>query len=98
MAMRVDNGFALELRRTVVGPVDQKFAQQKGLAFELLRFRIVAQQVGHLVAEDRDTAWLQTDDGRTRCNIRLQGRERLFQCGFGPVKHAEVIEWAPATE
>ncbi len=83
MAMRMDDCFALELRRTIVSLVDQKLAKQICLALELLRFNIVAKQVGHLVAEDGDAAWFDSDDWRARFDVAAQGCQRLFQCGFG---------------
>src|SRR6476646_369970 len=98
MAVRVDNGLALELGRAIAGFIDQEFAKQVGLALELLRLNIVAKEVGHLVAKDRDTAWFDSDDWRTGFNINSHGRERLFQRGFGLAEHAKVVERAPATE
>ena len=70
--MRMDDGFALEPRRAIVGLVDQKLAEQIGLAFKLLRFNIVAQQVGHLVAKDGDAARFDSDDGRAGLDIAPQ--------------------------
>src|SRR5437868_2508056 len=96
--MRMDDGFTLKLRRAIIGFVDQKFAEQKSLAFESLRFSILAEQVGHLIAKDGDAAWFDSDDGRASFNVGAQSGQRLFQRGFGLVEHAEVIERATAAE
>src|SRR5882724_33524 len=96
--MSMHNGFAFELRWAVVGLIDEKFAQQIGLALEFLGFKIFAQKVGHLIAKDRDAAWFDSDDRRACLNITPQGGQRLFQRGFRLVEHAEVIERASATE
>src|SRR5256885_1842274 len=98
MAMSMDDGLALELGRAIVGFIDQKLAEQKSLLLEFLRFRIVAQQIGHLVAKDGDTARFDSDDGRASFNVGAQSGQRLLQRGFGLVEHAEVVEWTPAAK
>ena len=91
MAMRMDDGFALELRRSIVGVIDEEFTEQIRLVLELLRFRILAQQVGHLIAKDGDAAGFDSDDGRTGFDVTAQSSECLFQRGLGLVEHAKVI-------
>ena len=52
MAVAVHDGLAFHLRRTVIGLVDQKFAQDKRLVFQAGCVFVMAQQVGHLVAKN----------------------------------------------
>src|SRR5438132_403335 len=96
--MRMDDGLALELGRAVIGLVDQKFAKQIRLAFELLRCKIVAQQIGHLVTKHGDAARLNSNDRRSGFDVSAQSGQCLFQRGFGLIEHAEVIERTPTAE
>jgi hypothetical protein len=51
MAMSVHQRPSFKLRRPIVSLIDQKFAQEECMRFELLRCRIVSKQVGHLIAK-----------------------------------------------
>src|SRR5215472_17595330 len=98
MAMPVDNGFALELRGTIIGLLHEKLAEQERLATKLLGIRVGSQQVGHLVAKDGDAARLQSDHRCPRPNLGSQDTQDLLELGLRPVEHAEVVQRASAAE
>src|SRR5579859_2750422 len=98
MAMAVDERLATELRRLVVGAVDEKFTEQECEGFELLRGGVAGKEVGHLVAEDGDAAGLEADDGSSGGDLGLQRGEHLFQQRARGAQHAEVVKWAAAAE
>src|SRR5579864_8878856 len=101
MAMAVNYGFPPELRRAVVRFANQEFAQEEGLLLQALgvslHHRVVAEQVGHLVAEDGDAAGLQADQWNSGGDLWTQRFQNLLQPGPGLVQHAEVVQRTPAT-
>src|SRR5215469_6583902 len=98
MAMSMDQRLATELGWTEVSFLDQEFAKKKNLTPKLRGLFVGSEQVGHLVAEYGDAAWLKPDDRRSRFDLRRQRIDRLLELQARTVEHAEIVEWPPATD
>src|SRR5207253_474405 len=76
----------------------QKFAQQKGLPRQPLSARVVGEKIEELIPKNGGTAWLEHDNRHTGIDLgrkRIQSSQQQF---LGPVQHAKVIQWPPATQ
>src|SRR3954471_5099426 len=60
--------------------------------------RIVGEQVGQLVPENRDAAWLETDDWHTLVDLAEQRADDVAKLLFCLGEHSVVIERASAAQ
>ena len=99
MAMAVEQGFAVELRkRSAPGILFEELAEQKCLFAQGLSALVMREEVEEFVAEDGDAAGFESDDGDSGFDLGLELIEDIEEQGFGTVKHAEVVERASAAE
>src|SRR5438309_10514951 len=76
----------------------QEFAQQKGLLREPLGTRVLGKKIKKLVPKYRRATWLEHHDWHPGFDLgskRIQSPQQQF---LGPVQHAKVIQWPPATQ
>src|SRR5437588_6064478 len=99
MTVPVEQDFARELRRLPIGRVLlEKFAEQESLALKPLGAFVSRKKIGKLVAKDRCAAWLEDNDGDSEVDCGAEHFHDAAQVLFGAIEHAEVVEWASATE
>ena len=64
MTVAMDDDLLVDLRRAVIGRVlYEELAEEKRLVAKLCSARIVGEQIGQFVTEDRSAAWFENDDG-----------------------------------
>src|ERR1051326_7711384 len=99
MTVPLDQRFVLELRKVVIARfLLQRFSQQHGLLFELLRKRVVGKKIGQLVAKDGGAAWLQHDNRNFGKQLWPKRLHHAPQINLSQVEHAVVVERTPAAE
>src|SRR6266576_4425077 len=76
----------------------QEFAQQKGLLREPLGTRVLGKKIKKLVPKYRRATWLEHHDWHPGFDLGSKGIQSPQQQFLGPVQHAKVIQWPPATQ
>ena len=76
----------------------EKFAEQEDLLRESVGAFVFGEKVDEFVAEDGGAAWFENDDRSSRFDFGKKLVHDLEQQSFGAVEHADVVEWASATE
>src|SRR2546423_15032764 len=76
----------------------QEFAQQKGLLREPLGTRVLGKKIKKLVPKYRRATWLEHHDWHPGFDLGSKGIQSPQQQFLGPVQHAKIIQWPPATQ
>src|SRR5437667_1912783 len=76
----------------------QGFAQQKGLLRQQLGTRVLGKKIKKLVPKYRRATWLEHHDWHPGFDLGSKGIQSPQQQFLGPVQHAKVIQWPPATQ
>ena len=80
MAVHVDDSFALELWKLIVPRFPFKeLTEHKDLLLEAFGMFIMGEEIGELITEDGNAAWLKPDDGSACDDFRLQGFQDVTQ-------------------
>src|SRR2546426_8544075 len=99
MAMTMKQNRAGQLRRPVARRVVfQELAQEKRLAPQPLRARVVREEIPQLVAKDGRAARLEHDDRQAGVDVRTDLLENALEVQLGAIEEPKVIERSPATE
>src|SRR5262249_28587695 len=89
---------AVEARRLPPGGVDEELGEVERLLPEPERVLVVREEAPELVAERRDAARLEADDGRAGADVVAERVEDLPQVTLREAEHAAVVDRPPAAQ
>src|SRR5258705_927250 len=99
MAMAVKQNRSGQLRRPIARRVVfQQLAQEKRLAPQPLRARVVREEIPQLVAKDGRAARLEHDDRQAGVDVRTDLLENALEVQLRAIEEPKVVERPPAAE